>query len=260
MNRMLRPLIAGSLIVAAGSVAAGCADNNATLFVFGVLAPTAPTCDVIADPAQLVLGSGTLDVALRTNYEARLLVGNQYTPRGAKQQLKAETTRITLTGAEITLKDGATDKIITCKNQAHCGEFSVYGSGFANPSKSEDPGWGIIFAQLIPNAVGESFRNTLTAPGTVNLVATVKVFGTTLGNQDVESGGFSFPIQLCKGCLVDYSTVDSTGACPARKEGDSIPVPCDEGQDEAVDCRACRGLVDLCSCAPGGSCADPAAP
>lgn len=251
MNRMLRPIIAGGLIALAGSVAAGCADNNATLFVFGVLAPVVPGCDVTADPSQPVFGSGTLDVALRTNYEAWLLVGNQFTPRGAKQQLRAETTRITLTGAEITLKDAATDQIITCKDQAHCGEFSVYGSGFANSSKSEDPGYGIIAAQLIPNAVGESYRASLAgkAGTTVSLVATVKVFGTTLGNQDVESGGFSYPIQLCMGCLVDFSSGKADGSCTPKAEGEIITPNCRMGQDDLVDCRSCLPAT-VCAHAP----------
>ena len=250
MNRMLRPFIAVGLIAAAASSAAGCAANDSTLFIYGVLAPTAPACDVTGSPGEKVFGSGTLDVALRTNYEAWLLVGNQYAPRGQKQQLRTETTRVTLTGAEITLKDAAKNQIITCTGQPNCGQFSVYGSGFADSSKSEDPGWGIIAAQLIPNAVGQSYATgPLSAPSatTISLVATIRVFGTTLGGQDVESGGFSYPIQLCNGCLVDFSPAKA-GKC-TRLEGDVIPTGCRLGQDDVVDCRACIPAA-VCSTPP----------
>jgi hypothetical protein len=259
MNRMLRPFIAGGLICAAAVTAAGCAENDSTLFIYGVLKELPPACTVLADPASEMIGSGRLDIALRTNYEAWLLVGNQYAPRGAKQQLRTETTRVTLTGAEITLKDAASGKVLSCKNQPNCGQFSVYGSGFANSSKSEDPGWGAISAQLIPSAVGESYLADLTGalskagPSTIGLVATVRAFGTTLGGQDVETGGFSFPIQVCNGCLIDYSSIVFPATkCTLGANETVTAAGCRMGQDESVDCRACLP-ADVCRC-PGGVC------
>jgi hypothetical protein len=252
MNRMLRPLIAGGLMAAAAASAAGCADNNSTLFIYGVLATVAPLCSVIADPSQAMLGAGALDIALSSNYEGWLLVGNQYSPRGAKQQLKTETTKVTLTGAEITLKEAATDKVISCPNSANCGgPFSVYGSGFANSSRSEDPGWGAIYVQFLPNAVGEFFRaGTLKNPGPtlITVVANIKVYGTTLGNQDVESGTFSYPIQICNGCSIDYQAVDlTTGKCLVQ-QGAVIPqTNCRVGQDGKTDCRLCLNQP-ICQC------------
>lgn len=255
MNRMLRSLIAGGLIAAASASAAGCADNNSTLFIYGVMATTAPTCSVIADPAQPMLGAGALDIALASNYEGWLLVGNQYSPRGAKQQLKTETTKVTLTGAEITLKEAATDQVINCPNSKNCGgPFSVYGSGFASSSRSEDPGWGAIYVQFLPNAVADFYsQGTLKTPGPTltTVVANIKVYGSTLGNQDVESGTFSFPIQICNGCSINYQAVaPDTGACTTTMGTVVPPTNCRQGQDGTTDCRLCTNLP-ICLCPAG---------
>src|SRR5262245_53316356 len=105
MNRMYRLLVAGAVAATAGISASGCVDNNETLFINGVLALVAPSCTYKADPTQPILFEGTLDVLFKHSYLAGILVGNQYTPRGQKQNLKAESTRITLRGAEVTLTD-----------------------------------------------------------------------------------------------------------------------------------------------------------
>jgi hypothetical protein len=232
MNRMLRTLAVAGALAPAAIVFSACADNESTLFVHGVLHVKPPLCTV-------------LDVSLRRNYEAALLVGNQYAPRGNKQQLRTETTRVVLTGAEVTLTDGATGAVFSCPNQANCGQYSVYGSGFTDSSKGDDPGWGLIFAQLVPNAVGDAIANDTSnpvhTPGTsISLVATIKVFGRSLGGQDIESGNFSFPIEVCSKCLIDFSHTDPLPPNNCVTPTDFTPqAMCQEGQDDVVDCRAC---------------------
>ncbi|HVU04012.1 MAG TPA: hypothetical protein VHE30_19770 [Polyangiaceae bacterium] len=253
MNRSLRFLLAAGSVSGAALSFSGCVENESTLFVHGVLLAKPPDCIVTPDPGQLTLGSGVLDIALARSYRAALLVGNQFAPRGAKTQLKTETTRVILTGAEVTLTDSATGEVFNCPSQPNCGQYSVYGSGFADSSRSEDPGWGIVFAQLVPNAVGEAIAADTGNPilsdrtKTIGLVATIKVFGRSLGGKDVESGDFSFPIDVCNRCLIDYSHADTAGACltPTGFEGDKI---CQPGQDQTVDCRACTSL-DVCKSA-----------
>jgi hypothetical protein len=254
MNRMLRPFIAGGVIAAAAATAAGCADNNSTLFVYGVLATKAPDCSVTADPGSMMFGDGSLDVAIGSGYWAWLLVGNQYSPRGAKQQLKTETTRVTLTGAEVTLTSASTGQVITCPSTKNCGgPFSVYGSGFASSSKSEDPGWGAIEVQLLPDAVSAFFRTDPSSPigkpgeARTTIVASVRVYGKTLGGQDVESGAFTYPIQVCNGCSILYGDYDLVTEQCLSKAGMTPVLPCRVGQDSSIPCSSCVG-IPICRC------------
>lgn len=241
MKRSNRLIVASGLAALAAGTVPGCVDNNETLFIVGVLALQAPACIFKPDPTQPFLIEGTLDIALRHSYLAGILVGNQYTPRGQKQNLKAESTRITLRGAEVTLTDSLGTQI-TCAGNAGCGSFTVYGTGFVDTSKSEDPAWGIFAAELIPFSVGTSIQGNMAKEGitTKTVFASVKVFGESLGGQDVTSSTLSYPIRVCKGCLIDYPLqAISGGQCVVNASSTPNQQPCIQGQDELVDCRLC---------------------
>jgi hypothetical protein len=251
---MLRLVVAGSAIAAAGVSASGCVDNTETLFVLGVMVAQPPTCIFKPDPTQPILLEGTLDVLLLHSYLAGILVGNQYTPRGAKQNLRAESTRITLRGAEVTLTDSSGTQI-TCTNDANCGSFTVYGTGFVDTSRSEEPGWGLFSAELIPLSVGKFIQDTMDSKGVKlkTVYAAVKVFGESLGGQDVTSSVLTYPIQICEGCLIDFplaavESVGTSGALACVSSASSTPnqAPCIVGQDALVDCRLCAGGNDAC--------------
>jgi hypothetical protein len=244
MKSIRRPLYALCLAAFAAVLAPGCVDNNATLFIQQVIAPAPPDCVYEPDPGGTFLGSGAIDVGLRTNYVAGLLVGNQYTPRGDKDNLRAETTRVRLQGAEIRLTDTEGNRYIP--------DFSVYGSGTVNPGSGEEAGFGAFVAELIPSSVGETLLAELDGtPNTRTVIANVKVFGETTGGQEIESAEFTFPITACWGCLVAFPA-DAVGP----EVGTNAPVcnqnvdkaaeaPCRLGQDARVDCRLCSGR-DIC--------------
>src|SRR5260221_3796914 len=249
MTRMLRSLVAGGFaLVGAAVLAPGCADNNSTLFITGVIYDKPPGCTVSADPASLYLGSGTLDLAFRKNYQAWMLVGNQLTSRGSKQTLRSETSRVNLTGAEIDLTDSLNNRIK---------KFSVHGSGFVDVSRGEDPGWGLFGADLIPSTVGETLAGRVGTGATVlEVIATVRVFGSTLGNQDVTSAELSYPIRVCYGCLVQYPLVAvdfvTDPANPTcSSSATELPITgCRPGQDDYIDCRSCAATHDICNSVP----------
>jgi hypothetical protein len=242
MNRTLRSLVAGSFIAAATTIfTSACVDNNATMFIVGVLYRVAPGCTVTNDPNNTFLGSGILDVAFTKSYQATLLVGNQYTTRGNKQNLKVETTRVNLKGAEVTLKDSQGNE--TAK-------FSVYGSGFADSSKGEDPGYGIFDADLIPESIGQALADQLgkNRDARTQVVASVRVFGDSLGNQSVTSGELSYPIDICYGCLVTYPLTAVNGKNECVATATEVPVTgCRLGQDDPIDCRSCKATYSVCT-------------
>lgn len=256
MNRMLRSLSVGAFAaVGVAVLAPACADNNSSLFISGVMYDQPPSCLIIPDLAAPMLGGGTLDLAFRKTYEASLLVGNQLASRGSKQTLRAETSRVTLRGAEVT---------ITSAQGAQLYRFSVNGTGFVDVSRGEDSGLGIFNAELIPASIGSELLKRLNALKMNNMstsqetsdlvVARVRVFGDTLGNEDLTSSELSFPITYCEGCLIDYplsalEMVGTTQHCGNMLT--DLPVAgCRPGQDDPVDCRTCAATNPLCDMIP----------
>jgi len=250
MKRLLRPLLATLVVgAAAGALATGCVDNDSTLFIMGALAGKPPQCEFRNEPNNLFLPSGVLDLAFSTEYKAVLLVGNQYSPRGKKDQLRTETTMVNLRGAEVVLT--------TDRGEPVGGAFSVVGSGFADSAIGEDPGWGLFSATLIPGSTGDGLKRALEAGGadpsaiaaadpSQTIVATVRVFGDTTGGQEIESGEFTFPIRVCYGCLIVFTVVDAaTGRCVPTTEEVAIG-GCFPGQDAIIDCRACAATEPIC--------------
>ena len=131
--------------------------------------------------------------------------------------------------------------------------FSSTGTGFVNASAGTDPTLTIFYASLIPAMLAKKLPL-----GTV--IAKVRVFGTTLGGEDVESSELAFPIDICEGCLVSFpsSARDLTAdgndfqcklassdmaAASASADADQ---PCDLGIDVQAPCTACSGLYAVC--------------
>ncbi len=229
--------------VALVSLVVGCAENDSSLFVEGVLAPTPPSCEYSGDPGSAFLFRGTLDVAFRTKYEGIVLVGNQLTPRGNKAELRAETAGFRVRGAEVTL---------TNTRGAVIDEFSVNGGGFIQSNASEAPGYGLAEVTMVPGGVGDSLAADLEGDRSARrtLIANVRVFGETLGGVEVTSGDFTFPIDVCWGCLVDYpleAITDEGGQVVCGVRADNVGFEqCVIGQDERVDCRACASTLEVC--------------
>ncbi len=137
--------------------------------------------------------------------------------------------------------------------------FSSTGTGFVNPSSGTDPALTIMYANLIPASVAAKLQ-----VGTV--IAKVRVFGTTLGGEDVESSELAFPIDVCSGCLVAYPasardlTADGTDY-QCKVAADDMPTsaaaeadqPCSLGIDIPAPCTACSGSYDVCA-SPKNNC------
>jgi hypothetical protein len=261
MNRMLRSLAVGAFAATfAGVLTPACSDNNSSLFITAVLYRKSPTCTILADPTAEVLGGGILDLAFTKTYDAALLVGNQLTSRGSKETLRTETSRVTLRGAEINITDSTGKSLY---------DFSVNGTGFVDVSRGEDSGFGIFDTELIPASIGDKLvarLNTLkiqthstSLETSDQVVARVRVFGNTLGNEDITSSELSFPITYCSGCLIDFPlaaiSVDRvSGQQTCTNDLTDVPVPgCRVGQDDLIDCRACSSTNQLCRDVTGPS-------
>jgi hypothetical protein len=194
----------------------GCADDKSTLFIRDVMAKP-DDCLFKPDPSAAFIGQGMLDLAFTDTYAPFLLVGNQMVPVGNDNTLKTETSRISLKGAEVKL---------TTAGGAVIANYTTTTSGTIDPVAGPDPGYGVTQVTMIP-------PKAVTAPG--SFIATVKVFGETLGNRNVESGEFAFPITVCQGCLVFFNK-DSQDAGTCVAPSGSPVGACLPGQDGLSDC------------------------
>lgn len=245
MKRLLRKFLPVPVLAAGLSLSVGCTDEDTGMFILSNLALPAGSCSVRADATAASLGSGVLDVGLRLDYVASLLVANQLTPRGDKENLRTETMQVVMSGAEVRLFD---DEGLLVE------EFTVPASGVILPDPSTGPGLGIAVVTLIPPATGAALAEELTNPGQRRtLVAEAKVFGKTVGGLELESAAFTYVIRVCEGCLVNFPRE------ALRQENDVLycdqdavdenDIPCLLGQDAPVDCRLCEGNA---YCRPGG--------
>jgi hypothetical protein len=221
----------------------GCTDDESGLFIQGNVKLTAPACEARAEATSTLLIGGTLDVALKYDYDATLLVGSQLTPRADKKNLRTETMIAVVDGAEVHLfkDDGSPDTA-----------FTVPASGVIRPDPSNEAGYGIISATLIPQKTGFDLAAMMQRGEVATRVAEVKVFGKTVGGLDVQSATLRYVIKVCVGCLIDYPPAAlQNGQCV--KQLDQNPeLPCFFGQDEVVDCRSCAASNPYCASTTGG--------
>lgn len=234
-NKWLRTVLCTGLVAA---VTGACTDTDTSMFIQGNIQLQAPTCIARADASAVLLGEGLLDVAFSLEYTAALLVGSQLAPRGDKAQLRPETMRVALKGAEVSLSD--------LQGREIEGDFSVVGNGFVNPSPSDAPGYGVVFVDLIPATVGDRLQRDLRGEGvgaSRTVIADVSVFGDTLGGDEVQTASYLFPIKVCYGCSVVFPLEAITAGvdgfqCGSAAESVAFEV-CQLGQDSLIDCRAC---------------------
>jgi hypothetical protein len=231
---MTKALVIGGLLSPVALATQGCAENDTMLFVRAVLKLEPGECIAKGDANSVMLLGGVMDLHFTSTYDAALLVGNQLAKRGKKDQLRTESSRVVLKGAEVILMDD---------QEATIAEFTVPGVGFVDVGTGEDPAYGVIATTLIPAGVG-------IVPNGLYLVE-VRAFGETLGGQEITSAALRFPIYTCDRCLISYplSAADPaqlpTYACTSTEEFDE-PQGCRIGQDDYVDCRFCAASDPAC--------------
>jgi hypothetical protein len=228
----MRRLTSMFVLLGAGALlASGCADNDSGLFVRAVLVRESPECLANPDPSAAFWAIGTYDVSFGDlGYIAPLLVGNQLVPRGSPNQIRTETSRIVVRGAEVSVVNGSST----------VAEFTQTATGFVDPGSGTDPGYGVAYATLVPPGLASAGQR---------LTVDVRVFGETLGGDEITSESLTFPIVVCDGCLVSFppGSVDpNTGLCVGSTGNESDELPCSPGQDEYVPCTTCGGLSDRC--------------
>lgn len=233
MRRLTKGLLITGFVSFGAMSLPGCADNETMLFVQSVLA-LQDNCVAEADPDAPMWLGGVMDLAFTSQYNAVLLVGNQLVARGSRDQLRTESNRVVLKGAEVQILDDQENLIK---------EFTVPGTGFVHVGTATEPGWGLLATTLIPAGV------TGIGPDALYIID-VRVFGDTLGGTEIESASLRFPIYTCAGCLLSFP-LDAddpavSGYQCTNTEQQPETTPCRLGQDERIDCRLCSANNPAC--------------
>jgi len=226
----------GLLALGAAVASSSCVDNDSSFFIYGVMDITSSQCIAKPDISAAFIPEGTLDREFADGYQAALLVGSHLTQRGSREKLRTETARLSITGAHITLY-GTQGAVI---------EFDTPATGLVNPASSTDPGLASVFARLV------RYEDIPKLGPDGQMIARIKILGTTLGGQDIESGVFDYPIKLCTRCLIVYPadalSPDPPHLCDQVSETGSTsdnPI-CFFGQDNYFPCTVCAAKYDAC--------------
>jgi hypothetical protein len=235
--------------IAAGAAMPACASNDQTIFIRSALAPSINRqmggCIYTNDPTQAQLFEARADLGVTDSYFAILLVGNQMTPRGDSLSNRAESNRVHISGAvvRVTEADGTLIR-----------EFTSLATGFADASSANTPAYATVGITALDAPTRDILLPSL--PNRVvskTVLINIKAFGTSLAGKDVETGEFQLPMQVCNGCLVDFSTGNDDTAkvqpnClkPPAMAPTPATSPCFAGQDEAVLCQTCVNSREAC--------------
>jgi hypothetical protein len=234
MNRFWGHTLSAAVVAAtAGSATPGCAHNDASMFVHGVLFPPTPsagTCTYNFDPTAPELAFGTVDGEVTESYTPEFLVGSTLIPQGNQATPDSETARIEIQGAVVQVVDPASNATLE--------DATVLTSGIIEPASGSVPSYGGVALSIMDAAAIKHF--TPAAYGDPSNIAVVYItfFGQTLGGQTLQSNQYQFPVDVCHGCLVTYPAGSPTGYCKAASSS-AVFQACQPGQDQVSDCTYC---------------------
>lgn len=229
--RIVHSLATLTLLVLGASLAGGCVDNRATLFIDHVLGQESDSDECDVDPQGDVFRSrGTFDPLGDRSLIEIIAIGNQMVPLGDNETLKAETSRVQIEWVRVSIEGPS----------GYEGEtFNQNLSGTIHPDPSVNPGYVAIGVEMIPGGSG------LNMPDGEYLV-NLEVHGTTLGGQKLESGTFSYPVRVANGShaacgytaeeLLDLGQVDPCGGVGQN----GYPYACPDGATRPRGCAVCN--------------------
>ena len=247
MNRILSGVLTfGVAALTIGAALPACAKNDKSIFIQAVLAPpqnrSNGACLYTPDSNAPGLFSGRLDIAISKTYSPVMQIANQLITRADPLDPRAESNRVHLKG----LVSRVTDP-----NGNQINELTGNGSGYTDASSNNAPGLGLISAPIIDaNTIAalEAQEHFALFGPSRTVLTQVRVFGTTLGGEDVESGEFQFVVEICRGCLLNYNSdppvVDPKNIAQYNcngtvAAGTTVTPPCQLGQDEGASCQFC---------------------
>lgn len=131
-------------------------------------------------------------------YRVHLLVNSYLRPNADTDLGRAEPNILQLHSAEVTLKTLAGEKLgFTGEDEALPNPFLVTTNNSLFPAMGSTPSSGIAAVEVIPTAYAPYLGDFIGQ----EILAEIQILGTTTGDVDVEFKPFSYPIEICDGCL-----------------------------------------------------------
>ena len=212
----------GSLVLALASLT-GCAPGNPGLVILNVVSPNGQCLFDVGNPA---LASGILDATVPPGrlrgYTVGLRVGNQLinlASNGSRGVPSADPNILTLESVEVELQDTA-GNLIDVGGLPN--PFTQPASGGAIPSSDGSAvSEGIAFAEVIPLI----YVDALAGANGSTIIVQIRAVGRTVGDAEVVSPVFGFPVTVCIDCLF---------GCPREADMEAAAIcraTCFPGQD-----------------------------
>jgi hypothetical protein len=258
----MKKVLPRQLLIALGALALGsaCVEQQGSVFISGALPVEPPQCTAL--PAgQVYQSSGLLDIG-RTGqdgfgYTIALQVTTNLPATTNTQTLQesrignpnypnygnADSNVVVFESVEVYFADENDQPVPTLPSEpgsAIAPRRSLVGGSVFNIQTTLNAR-ASLFAPLVTaeeavrlQAIALTTRLDNNPDGRVTLIGRIRLAGRTTGGGNVESPWFSFPLQLCKGCLVGRGTTDNGETCrDANLELQLVDPPesCFFGQD-----------------------------
>jgi hypothetical protein len=198
---VMRCALVTSLCLA--SLLAACAPEGTSAYVSENV-PIDSSCEVaLGDNKYVAVGS--YDIAGSTtmrspycqkSYYTHLLVNSNLKANARSATGRAEPNVLQVTEAEISLFDIEQDGIIPF-SKGLPNPFRVKANITVPPTSSDDPTQGEVPVETIPLGYASQLDDYVGK----QILAEITLFGTTIGDVDIDFRPFSFPIYICQGCM-----------------------------------------------------------
>jgi hypothetical protein len=208
---VMRCALVTSLCLA--SLLAACTPEGSSAYISENV-PIDSSCEVaLGDNKYVAVGS--YDIAGSTtkrspscqkSYYTHLLVNSNLKANARSATGRAEPNVLQVTEAEISLFDIEQDGLISF-SKGLPNPFRVKANITVPPTSSADPTQGEVPIETIPVGYAPQLDDYVGN----QIMAEITLFGTTIGDVDIDFRPFSFPIYICQGCLtVCESSLDMT--------------------------------------------------
>ncbi|HKP59256.1 MAG TPA: hypothetical protein VJV78_21180 [Polyangiales bacterium] len=189
---------------------AACAPEGPSAYVSFAL-PVPADCKVTPD-AESFLFVGEFDIAAGADYDGarkskacqnsyylHLLVNSNLKSNAREATGRAEPNVLQISEAEVELIDIEQQATIPFDAKADPlpNPFRVKVNNTLPPTDSNEPTTGVVAVETIPVGYDAQLRDYIGK----QILAQVQIFGTTLGDIDIDFKPFSFPVHICEGCL-----------------------------------------------------------
>jgi hypothetical protein len=204
---MRRVLVTFSSLI---SLFTACAPEGPSAYVSVALpvpqdCKVSPSSDVYLAVGQFDIASGAdFDTARKStaclkSYYLHLLVNSNLKSNANEATGRAEPNVLQINEAEVELIDIEQQATIPFDAKADPlpNPFRVKVNNSLRPTTSNEPTMGVVAVETIPVGYNTQLRDYVGK----QILAQVQIFGTTIGNVDIDFKSFSFPIHLCEGCL-----------------------------------------------------------